>query len=162
MRRDYVARDGTDTRELSWVTLQLTVSQSVRLGLEPLCASWPDFSWSYTVTGLMSWGVFPNGRTGLSSLDDPLVESSSLDPIWSLLCFIDPLLKSSSLDPLWSLLYSTLFWSFLHLTLSGVSFTRPSTGVFFTWPSLESPLHDPLLESSSLDPLWSLLCTTLY
>jgi hypothetical protein len=38
----------------------------------------------------MSWGVFPYGRTSLSSLLNPLLESSSLDP----------LLESSSLDPL--------------------------------------------------------------
>jgi len=75
--------------------------------------------------------------------------------------FTWPSLESSSLDPLWSLLYSTLYWILLHLTLSEVSFFRPSTGAFFTWPSLESPLFDSLLESSSLDPLWSLLCSTL-
>jgi len=28
------------------VTLQLTISQSVCLGLEPVCDSWSDFSWS--------------------------------------------------------------------------------------------------------------------
>jgi hypothetical protein len=35
--------------------------------------------------GLISWGVFPDGSTGLSSLLDPLLASSSLDPLWSLL-----------------------------------------------------------------------------
>jgi hypothetical protein len=30
---------------------------------------------------LMSWGVFPHGKMGLSSLLDPLLESSSLDPL---------------------------------------------------------------------------------
>jgi hypothetical protein len=74
----------------------------------------------------MSWGVFPDGKTGLSSLLDPLLESSSLDPLWSLLCL-------------------TLYWSLLHLTFSGVFFAWPSTGVFFTWPSLESPFLDSLL-----------------
>jgi len=90
----------------------------------------------------MSWGVFPDGRTGLSSLLDPVLESSPPDPLWSLLC-------------------STLYWSLLHLTLSGVSFARPSTKVFFTWLSMESSLLDPLLKSSSFDSLWSLLCSTL-
>jgi len=42
----------------------------------------------------MSWGVFPEGRTGLSSLRDPLLESS-LDPLESSL--LDPLLESSTL-----------------------------------------------------------------
>jgi len=35
--------------ELSWVQLFCnwqSVSQSVSLGFEPLCDSWPDFSWS--------------------------------------------------------------------------------------------------------------------
>jgi hypothetical protein len=32
--------------ELSWVTLQLTINQPVRFGLELLCESWPDFNWS--------------------------------------------------------------------------------------------------------------------
>jgi hypothetical protein len=53
--------------ELNRVTLQLSVSQSVsqfvRLGLEPLC----------------------DRRTGPSSLVDPPLESSSLDTLWSLL-----------------------------------------------------------------------------
>jgi hypothetical protein len=106
----------------------------------------------------MSWGVFPDGRTGLSSLLDPLLESSSLDPLESSL--LDLLLASSSLD-LWSLLCSTLYWNLAHVTLSEVFFIRPSTGVFFTRP-LESSLIDPLLESCSLDPLWSLLYSTLY
>jgi len=35
----------------------------------------------------MSWGVFPDGRTGLSSLFDPLLES-----------FVRPSLESSSLS----------------------------------------------------------------
>jgi hypothetical protein len=81
-----------------------------------------------------STGVFFTWPSLESSLLDTLVESSSLDPLWSL----------------------------LHSTLSGVFFTRHSTGVFFTWPSLESSSLDTLLESSSLDPLWSLLCLTLY
>jgi hypothetical protein len=90
----------------------------------------------------MSWGIFSDGRTALSSLLDPLLESSSFDP----------LLESSSLDRLWSLC-STPNWSLIHLTVSWVSFARPSTGVvftlswfsfarpssrvFFTWPSLK-------------------------
>jgi len=65
----------------------------------------------------------------VSSLLDPLLESSSLDRLESPL--LDPLLESSSLDPLWSLLCSTLYWSLL-LTLSGVFFARPSAGVLFT------------------------------
>jgi hypothetical protein len=156
--------------DLNWVALQLTVSQSVsqsvRPGLEPLCDSWPDFSLSRQLTLLISWGVFPDGRKGLSSV---------LNPLWSLR-FLDPLLESSSLDPLkflhstvywsllrltlWSLLYSTVCWSLLLLTLSVVFFTRPCTGVFFTWPPLEFYLLDPL-ESSSLDPLESPLLDPL-
>jgi len=31
--------------------------------------------------GLMSWGTFPDGRRGLSSVIDLLQESSSLDPL---------------------------------------------------------------------------------
>jgi hypothetical protein len=116
--------------------------QSFRLGIESLCDSLPDFSWSRTITGLIPWGVFPNGRTCLSSLHDPLLESSSFDPVWSLL-------------------YSTLYWSLHHLTLSGVFFSRPSTGIVFIWPSLESSLLDPLLWSSSLDTVCSLY-STLY
>jgi len=53
---------------------------------------------------LMSWGVFPDGRTGLSSLLDPLLDSSSLDPLWSLHYW----------TLYWSLLCSTLYWSLLH------------------------------------------------
>jgi len=79
----------------------------------------------------MLWVVFPDGKTGLSSLLELLLKSSSLDSLWSLLY--------STLN--WSLLHLTLYWSLLHLTHSVVSFTRPS---------LESPLLDPLLESSSL------------
>jgi len=67
----------------------------------------------------MSWVVFPDGRTGLSSLLDPLLESSSIDFLESSLfdlllesssrdplefSLFDPLLESSSLDTLWSLL----------------------------------------------------------
>jgi hypothetical protein len=57
-------------------------------------------------------------------------------------------LESSSLDPLWSLLYSTLYYSLRCLTLSEISFAWASAGVFFTWPSLESPLLDHLLKYS--------------
>jgi hypothetical protein len=107
---------------------------------------------SNTNMGLMSWCVFLDVRTGLPSLSDPRLEF----PLFY------PLVESSSLDPLWSFLYSTLYWSLLHLTLSGVFFARPSTGVFFTQLPLESPLFDPFLESSSLHLLWSLLYSTLY
>jgi hypothetical protein len=75
------------------------------------------------VTGFMSWGVFPNGRTGLSSLLDPVLESSSLDPLESSL--LDPLLESLLLVPLESPLLNRL---------------------------LECSFLEPLLESSSLDP----------
>jgi hypothetical protein len=68
----------------------------------------------------MSWGVFSDERTGLSSLFDPLMESSSLDPLGSSLLnpllessSFDPVLESSSLDPPWTLLYLTLDWSLL-------------------------------------------------
>jgi len=71
-----------------------SVSQSLCLGLEPLCDSWLDFSCSMTIVGLMSWGVLPDGRMGLSSLCSPLLESLPLDP-----------LESSLLDPLWSVLF---------------------------------------------------------
>jgi hypothetical protein len=55
--------------------------------------------------GLMSWGIFPDGRTGLSSLLDPLLESSH-DLLCSRLCStlfwgsssLDPLLESFSLS----------------------------------------------------------------
>jgi len=53
----------------------------------------------------MSWVVSPDGRTGLSSLLE--LESSSFDYLESYL--LDSLLESSSLDPHWSLLYSTLY-----------------------------------------------------
>jgi hypothetical protein len=46
----------------------------------------------------MSRGVFPDGRTGLSSLFDPLLESTSLDLLESSL--LDPLLESSLVDAL--------------------------------------------------------------
>jgi hypothetical protein len=72
-----------------------SVSQPVSHGLDSLCNSWPDFTCSWTITGLMSCGVLPDGRTGLSSLLDPLLESS-----------LDSLLESSLLDPL--LEYSSL------------------------------------------------------
>jgi hypothetical protein len=42
---------------------------------------------------------------------DPLLKSSSLDPLESSL--LDLLLESSSLDPFWSLLCSTLYWNLL-------------------------------------------------
>jgi hypothetical protein len=52
----------------------------------------------------VSWGVLPDGRTALSSLLDPLLESS-FHPLWSLLCsttlessLLNPLLESSSLS----------------------------------------------------------------
>jgi hypothetical protein len=115
---------------LAWVTLQLTisqsVSQSVRLGLEPLCDSWPDCNWRWTIMGLMSWGVFPDGRTVLSSFLDLLLESSSLDSLES--SMLDTLLKTSSLDPLlesYSLysLWSLLVWVNLTLNLSYLQLT---------------------------------------
>jgi len=120
---------------LSFFAIGSQVSQSVHLGLEPLCNSWPDFSCSLAVTGLISWGVFPDMRTGL---------------FYSTFC--------------WSLLHLIICCSLFHLTLSGVFawpsagiffmwlptgvfpalpstgvfFARPSTGVCFTWPSLVS------------------------
>jgi len=80
----------------------------------------------------MSWGIFPDGRTGLPSLLDPLLESSSLDSLASPL--FDPLLKSFSPDPLDSSLLD---------------------------PVEESSSLDPLVESSLLGPLWSFHCLTL-
>jgi hypothetical protein len=38
------------------VTLLLTVSQSVSLGVEPIWASWPDIYYSLTITVLFLWG----------------------------------------------------------------------------------------------------------
>jgi len=63
-------------------------------------------------------------------------------PWWEdgLSSLLDPLLLSSSLDPLESSLLNSI----------GVIFTWSSTEVFFSWLSLTSPLLDPLLESSSL------------
>jgi hypothetical protein len=166
--------------ELSRVTLKLRISQSVS---PSVLASSPSVTLDQIlaeVRQLRGWchgASSPDGRTGLSSLPDPLLESSSLDPLWSLLystlywslhhltlsgvSFARPLLESLSLDPLWGLLYSILYWSLHHLTPSGVSFARPLTGIFITWPSLGSPLLDPLLESS-IDPLWGFLYSTLY
>jgi hypothetical protein len=130
--------------ELSWVEL-LCISQLVIqfvLVSSPSVAPDQISAEGKTVSGLISWCVFPDGRTSLP-------RSSSLDPLWRLLY--------STLY--WSRLCSNFYWSLLHLTFSGISFTGPSTGVFFartstgvffTWPSLESPLLDPLLESSSL------------
>jgi len=133
--------------------------QSVSLGLEPHCDRWPAFSCNWTSTELMSWGVFPHGRTGLSSLFDPLLQPSSFDSLWSVLqstlsgiLFTWPSLDYFSLDPLWILLCSTLYWSLVHLAPSGF---------LFTWPSLDSLLLDPLLESGSLGPLWILVHLTL-
>jgi hypothetical protein len=57
----------------------------------------------------MSWGVFPDRRTGQSSLLDPLLESSLLDPLWS-----------------------------HHLTLAGVFFAQPSLEPSLLDPPLES------------------------
>jgi hypothetical protein len=94
--------------KLSWVTLQLTVSQSVVqsvLALSPCVTLDKILAEVNTVTGLMLWYIFPDGRTGLSSLCDTLLESSSLDPPWNLL-------------------YFTLYWSFVSLTLSGVSWSE--------------------------------------
>jgi hypothetical protein len=97
---------------------------------------------------LKSLDVMPDGRTGLFSLPDSLLESSSLDSL------------GSSLDSLRSLLYSTLHWSFLLLTLFGVSFARPSTGVYITWPSLDSLMLLAWVSLSlSYFPVWvSCLC----
>jgi hypothetical protein len=92
----------------------------------------------------LDWDVFPDTRTGLSSLLDLLLESSSLDPLESPLpdpllesSLLDPLLESSSLDPL-------LESSSLNSVLESSTFD----------PLLESSF-DPLLESSSRGPLES-------
>jgi len=38
--------------------LQLTVSQLIRLGVETLCGSWPDFScWCHGASSLAGWRV---------------------------------------------------------------------------------------------------------
>jgi hypothetical protein len=81
--------------ELLW-NWHLSVSQSVNLGFEPLCNSWSYFIWSKTIMRLISWRVPPDGRTGLSSLLDPVLESSPHDPLESSL--LDHLLESSSLS----------------------------------------------------------------
>jgi hypothetical protein len=98
----------------------------------------------------VSWGVFPDGKTGLSLLD-PLLESS-LDLLESLL---NPLLKSSSLDPLWTLLCSTLYWNLLHLTLWSLLYSTLYWSLLHL--TLWSPLLDLLLESSSLSQSQSYL-----
>jgi len=64
----------------------------------------------------MSWGVFPDGRTGLSSLLDPLLESSLLDPLESSL--LVPLLESSLLDPLLKSSSLSMNMSYLQLSVS--------------------------------------------
>jgi hypothetical protein len=56
------------------------------------------------ITFLVSFCFFPDGRTGLFSLPDPLPEYSSLDALESSL--LDPLVNSSSLDPLWSRVFT--------------------------------------------------------
>jgi hypothetical protein len=48
------------------VTLRLTVSQSVSLGVEPHLGSLPDIYYSLTVTVLFWWGALSDERTGLS------------------------------------------------------------------------------------------------
>jgi hypothetical protein len=48
------------------VTLRLTVSQSVSLGVEPHLGSWPDIYYYLTVTVLFLWGALSDERTGLS------------------------------------------------------------------------------------------------
>jgi hypothetical protein len=130
-----------------------SVSQSFRLGLEPLCDSWPHFSWNQTITGLMSLGVFPDRKTGLSPLLYLLLESSSLDPLESSL--LDPLLESSSLDPpwsllhltLWSLLHSTIYWSLLLLTLWSLLYSTLYRN-FLVWVSLSLSLASSRLQLS--------------
>jgi hypothetical protein len=47
------------------VTLRLTVSQSVSLGVEPIWGSWPDIYYSLTITVLFLWGALSDDRTGL-------------------------------------------------------------------------------------------------
>jgi len=42
---DKITTQKLDSSCLRWAEL-LCNCQSVRLGLEPLCDSWPDFSWS--------------------------------------------------------------------------------------------------------------------
>jgi hypothetical protein len=48
------------------VTLRLTVSQSVSLGIEPHLGPWPDIYFCLTVTFLFPWGALSDERTGLS------------------------------------------------------------------------------------------------
>jgi len=133
--------------DLSWVTLQLTVSPSV-------LASSPSVTLhqiSAEVRQLRSW------CHGSSSLTGGRV------------CLLYPTLY-------WSLLHLNLYWSLLCLILSGVFFTWPSAGVFFTlsefpcstlyWRFFHLTLSgvsllDPVLESFSRDLLWSLLHLTL-
>jgi hypothetical protein len=109
----------------NWSVTQFVLVSSSSVTLDQILAE------GKTITGLMSWCVFSDGRTGLPSLPDPLLESSSLHPFWSLL-------------------HSTLYRILHHLTLSGVCFTRPSTWVFNTWPPLDIPLLDCPLKSSNL------------
>jgi hypothetical protein len=47
------------------VTLRLTVSQSVSLGIEPIRGSWPDTYFSLTITVLFLWGALSDERMGL-------------------------------------------------------------------------------------------------
>jgi hypothetical protein len=48
------------------VTLRLSVSQSVSLGVDPHLCSWPDIYYSLTVMVLFLWGALSDKRTGLS------------------------------------------------------------------------------------------------
>jgi len=93
MRDSYLESLGNTVSELSWFTLQLAISQSVRLGREPLCESWPDFSWSWH---LRCW------CHGASSLTGGQVCLLYSILYWSLHHLT-----------LWNHLCSTIFWSVL-------------------------------------------------
>jgi len=100
---------------------------------------WGDFSSVCPLVGFISPLLYP------------ILESSSLDPLWSPFAwpstgvvFTWPSLESLLFDPL-------LESSWLDLLLGSSSLDPRGSSLF-----------DPLLESSSLDPLWNLLYSTRY
>jgi hypothetical protein len=61
--------DGNVNRPLHVVTLRLTVSQSVCLGVEPALGLWPDFFlllFFFKFAVFILWGAFSDERSSLS------------------------------------------------------------------------------------------------
>jgi hypothetical protein len=119
-----------ESSSLSLSHLQLTVSQSVRLGLESLlvcvCVSAVSLSrlCSVCVLGWVWAELLCNWQLVTHSV---LASSLSMTP-----------------DQILTEIRKLRDWC------HGASSLTEDGSVFFTLPSLESPLHDPILESSSL------------